>query len=152
MVIIKCVEMRSFGITSVLQRNYVWRNCLIRKQSITRRTLGGFPGQTSFFKDEEMNTVIETPPESRWQIFPLPPKSVLMPLWSHKIQHFGGEPKFHSKCLSWEARYFFRLEGGCLQKSAVHQGTSLFLSLVFVVVSSCCLCCSSQVVCWHKWF
>ena len=56
MVIIKCVEMRSFGITSVLQRNYVWRNCLIRKQSITRRTLGGFPGQTSFFKDEEMNT------------------------------------------------------------------------------------------------
>ena len=100
----------------------------------------------------QMNAVIETPPESRWQIFPLPPKSVLMPLWGHKIQHFGGEPKFHSKCLSWEARYFFRLGGGCLQKSAVHQGTSLFLSLVFVVVSSCYLCCSSQVVCWHKWF
>lgn len=56
-VIIKCVEMRHLGLNSVLQRNYIWRNCIVRKESVTRRTLWDFTGQTIFFfKDEEMNT------------------------------------------------------------------------------------------------
>ena len=49
MVLITYAEMRSLGLTLVPQRHYVWRNCRIKKENVTRRTLG-LTGAEFFFK------------------------------------------------------------------------------------------------------